>query len=53
VEKLEDLDDIVRATAAWALFKLDRKTYTNFAKRLENDISPLVSQTAEQLRIEN
>jgi HEAT repeat protein/ATP/ADP translocase len=53
VEKLEDLDDIVRATAAWALFKLDRKTYTNFAKRLENDISPLVSQTAEQLRIDN
>jgi len=51
-KRLEDaraMDDIVRATAAWALFKLSPRTYDAHASRLRNDASPLVSKTARQL----
>jgi HEAT repeat protein len=48
-KRLEDMDDIVRATAAWALFKLAPTLYGAHASRLKNDVSPLVSKTARQL----
>ncbi len=48
-KRLEDMDDIVRATAAWALFKLAPTLYETHASRLRNDASPLVSKTARQL----
>ncbi len=48
-KRLEDMDDIVRATAAWALFKLAPGAYESHASRLKNDASPLVSRTARQL----
>ncbi len=49
VEKLGDDDDIVRATAAWALFKLSPETYEKHARRIKSDQSPLVTRTAKQL----
>lgn len=53
IESLEDVDDIVRATAGWALFKLNPETYKKYESRLINDMSPLVSKTAKQLRFED
>ncbi|OQX01597.1 MAG: hypothetical protein BWK80_59665 [Desulfobacteraceae bacterium IS3] len=52
IEILEDADDIVRATAGWALFKLNPEIYKKYESRLINDMSPLVSKTAKQLKFE-
>ncbi|MCP4112786.1 MAG: hypothetical protein GY749_45870 [Desulfobacteraceae bacterium] len=49
VEKLGDDDDIVRATAAWALFKLGPEAYEKHARKIRSDPSPLVTRTAKQL----
>lgn len=53
VEQILDLlkkgDDVVRATSAWALYRLDPEAYFNLAGELRNDASYLVSQTARQL----
>ncbi len=51
-ERLEDRDDIVRATAAWALHNLDPESYASHAIRLKNDTSYLVAKTARQLEDE-
>ncbi len=48
-QRLDDMDDIIRATAAWALFQLAPAIYDAHASRLRNDASPLVSKTARQL----
>ncbi|MDM8524392.1 Npt1/Npt2 family nucleotide transporter [Desulfococcaceae bacterium HSG8] len=52
IQKVEDADDIVRATSAWALFKLAPDIYERYAVILKNDSSPLVSKTARQLEAE-
>ncbi len=49
IERLRSGDDVVRATSAWALFKLNAREYGKFAAQLRNDPSFLVSQTAKQL----
>ncbi|PID73319.1 MAG: hypothetical protein CSB33_04485 [Desulfobacterales bacterium] len=50
VEQLSSPDDVVRATSAWALYKLHPAEYARHSQRLMNDISFLVSRTARQLR---
>ncbi len=53
VDQIKELvrksDDVVRATSAWALFKLSPVDYYARAVELRNDPSYLVSQTARQL----
>jgi hypothetical protein len=49
VECLKEADDILRATAVWALFRLDRKTFSDMAPRLKGDRNHLVAKTAQQL----
>lgn len=49
VERLESDEEVIRATAAWALFRLDPAEFRRRETRLKNDVSPLVSQTAYQL----
>lgn len=49
IEKLRKGDDVVRATSAWALFKLAPREYGKVEGQLRNDPSYLVSQTAKQL----
>ncbi len=51
-EKVRDIDDIVRATSAWALFQLDPETYEDYAPKLAGDPSALVSRTVRQLEEE-
>lgn len=51
-EKLRDPQDLVRATAAWAIFNLDPESYEKVAGKIRNDPSPLVSRTAKQLACE-
>lgn len=52
-EKLKPEEEpFVRATATWALFKLDPVGYTRHAGRLKNDAHHLVSRTAKQLEKE-
>lgn len=48
-DALDDPDEIVRATSAWALFKLSPERYSLCASKLKGDRSPLVSKTADQL----
>ncbi len=50
IKKLQEKDDVMRATCAWALFKLDYEEYERHAPGLINDVSFLVSKTAKQLR---
>jgi len=50
IKKLGDKDDVMRATCAWALFRLDYEEYEKHAPKLINDVSFLVSKTAKQLR---
>lgn len=52
VEKLKGINDFERATAAWALFKMDPKVYESYAGKLRNDLSYLVSKTARQIEME-
>jgi hypothetical protein len=47
--RLESEEEVIRATAAWALFQLDPSEFRRHETRLKNDLSPLVSQTAYQL----
>jgi HEAT repeat protein len=47
--RLESGEEVIRATAAWALFRLDPAEFRRHETRLKNDLSPLVSQTAYQL----
>ncbi len=47
--RLESEEEVIRATAAWALFRLDPAEFRRHEARLKNDLSPLVSQTAHQL----
>lgn len=49
VEQLTNPDDVMRATSAWALFKLHPAEYARHGDRLKNDVSHLVSRTAKQL----
>ncbi|MFP4390285.1 MAG: HEAT repeat domain-containing protein, partial [Desulfococcaceae bacterium] len=49
VERLESEEEVIRATAAWALFRLDPSEFRRHETRLKNDLSPLVFQTAYQL----
>jgi len=45
-------DDIVRATAVWVLYQLDRGAYEKHGRKLKNDRSELVSRTVAQLEDE-
>jgi hypothetical protein len=47
--RLDSEEEVIRATAAWALFQLAPTEYRHHQTRLQNDPSPLVSQTAHQL----
>jgi hypothetical protein len=49
IECLKDSDDIVRETAAWALFKLNPQVFEKYLPRLRNDASMTVSRTARLL----
>lgn len=45
-------DDIIRTTAVWVLYQLDREAYEKYGRKLKNDRSALVSRTVAQLEQE-